>query len=201
MKSTDTLIAGKIKRAPRGTLFFPENFTECGSSGAVRLALHRLIKKGEIVRVAQGIYVLPKEDKLPGKILPTLDEIALTIAKRDRARVVPTGVQALNRLGLSTQVPMNVVYLTDGAARKIKVGKRSIHFKRATPKNLSAKGEISSLVIQALRAIGKDKVTEAEKEKVLNYLNKEKRNHLMHDMKLAPVWIAEIMKQALKPTR
>lgn len=198
MKSTDTLVGKKINRIPKGTLFFPENFTDCGSSGAVRLALHRLLKKGEIVRVAQGIYVLPKENKLFGKTLPGLDEIALAIAKRDRARVVPTGVQALNRLGLSTQVPMNVVYLTDGAARKIKVGKRSINFKRATPKNLIAKGEISSLVIQALRAIGKDNVTEEEKKIVLNYLKKEKRNLLLHDIKLAPVWIAEIMRQALK---
>ena len=201
MKSVDVSIENKINRSPRGTLFFPENFSDCGSSGAVRLAMHRLIKKGEIVRIAQGIYVLPKQDNLLGNILPPLDEIAIAIAKRDRARIVPTGVQALNRLGLSTQVPMNVVYLTDGAQRKIKVGKRSINFKKTTPKNLLAKGEISSLAIQALRAIGKEKVSDTEKEKVLNYLKKEDRNYLLHDIKLAPVWIAEIMKRALKSTQ
>ena len=91
MKSTDILILKKINRAPKGTLLFPEYFSDCGSSGAVRLALHRLVQKGEIVRMAQGIYVVPKDSELLGKVLPALNDIAFAIAKRDRARVVPTG--------------------------------------------------------------------------------------------------------------
>lgn len=75
--------------------------------------------------------------------------------------IVPTGVYAINRLGLSTQVPLNVVYLTDGAARKIKVGNRTITFRKTTPKNIAAVGEISRLAIQALRTIGKNNITEA----------------------------------------
>jgi hypothetical protein len=89
---------------------------------------------------------------------------------------------------------MNVVYLTDGAARKIKIGKRTITFIKTTPKNLTAVGEISSLVIQALRTIGKDNATEAEIKKIQQLLKKEKPTRLQHDIRLAPAWIREIMK-------
>ncbi len=121
----------------------------------------------------------------------------MAIAKRDKATIVPTGVYALNRLGLSTQVPLNIVYLTDGAARKVKIGKQIIKFKKTTPKNLLAKGPISSLVIQALRAIGKDKASQQELDKICELLKKEKLHYLQHDIKLAPVWIADILKHAL----
>ncbi len=106
-------------------------------------------------------------------------------------------MHAQNRLGLSTQVPTKVVYLTDGSPRLIKVGKRTILFKKTSPKNLSTKGQISSLVIQALKDIGNGLVTEEEEKKVINFLKKEDVNNLKNDIKLAPVWIAEIMKKAL----
>jgi len=87
--------------------------------------------------------------------------------------------------------------LTDGAARTIKVGKRTIKLKRTTPKNLLAKGDISGLVIQALREIGKDKATEIEMQKIIMLLKKEDKKKLLHDLELAPAWIKEIMKQAI----
>ena len=101
-------------------------------------------------------------------------------------------------LGLSTQVPLNVIYLTDGAARKIKIGNRTITFKKTTPKNLAAIGEIDKLLIQALRTIGKDNVTENEIEKIQQLLKKEKPAHLQHDIRLAPDWIRKIMLPVLK---
>ena len=111
---------------------------------------------------------------------------------------MPTGTLALNVLGLSTQVPMNVVYLSDGAARKIDLGRRKIVFKKSAPKNLAAIGKISSLVIQALKEIGKDKVTEKEIEIILKKLEQEDMYRLEHDIKLAPEWIRVIMRKALK---
>ena len=113
--------------------------------------------------------------------MPTAEEVAQGIAKRDKIKLVPTGTYALNALGLSTQVPMNLVFLTDGAARTIKVGKRTIKLKRTTPKNLLAKGEISALVIQALREIGKDKPTESEIQKIVTLLKKEDKKKLMRN--------------------
>ena len=111
---------------------------------------------------------------------------------------MPTSVYALNALGLSTQVPMNAVYLTDGAARKVKVGKRTILFKKATPKNLSATGAISSLVIQALKAIGNGKVDPHEEKRVLQLLKKESPLNIKHDFAMAPEWIRKTMKKALE---
>jgi hypothetical protein len=131
-------------------------------------------------------------------LIPTAEEVAEAIAKRDRIRTVPTGSFALNALGLSTQVPMNIVLLTDCSAREIRVGKRKIKFKKTTPKNLLAKGKISRLVIQALKEIGNGKVTEVEEKKIVDMLRKEDETVLRHDITLAPVWIQKIMKKALQ---
>ena len=176
---------------------FPEDFHTLGSSEAIRLALHRLEKEKQIVRVAQGIYVRPLISKYLGEVLPSAEDVANGIAKRDRIRIVPTGVYALNALGLSTQVPMKLVFLTDGAARVVKIGKRTIKFKKTTPKNLLAKGKISSLVIQALREIKINYVTKAEEKKIIDLLKKENPKDLLHDIKLAPVWIQKIMQKAI----
>jgi len=195
--SIEDKIVAQIAALPKGELLLPADFQELGSSEAVRLSLFRLEKKDFIVRVAQGIYVRPKESSLIGKLTPSAEEVAEAIAKRDRIRTVPTGSYALNALGLSTQVPMNIVLLTDGSPREIKVGKRTIKFKKITPKNLLAKGRISRLVIQALKEIGNGKITAEEEQKILGLLRKEEVNNLKHDIALAPVWIQKIMKKAL----
>ena len=104
---------------------------------------------------------------------------------------------ALNALGFSTQIPMNLVYLTDGSARTIKLGKRSIVLKKASPKNLAVIGNISGIVIQALKEIGKDNVTDKELETIINHLKNEEPYRLEHDIKLAPEWIRIIMRKAL----
>lgn len=197
MKSVESKIVEAIKKIPKGNLIFPEDFQELGTSEAVRLALHRLEKDTTITRVAQGIYVRPKSNKYIGKLIPTAEEVAEAIAKRDRIRTLPTGSYALNALGLSTQVPMKIVLLTDGSPREIKVGNRTIKFKKTTPKNLSAKGDISKLVIQALKEIGLNNQTEIEEARIIELLKKEKPQNVMHDSKLAPVWIQKIMRKAL----
>lgn len=197
MESIEIKVYKKISKIKRGTLLFPEDFHTLGSSEAIRLALHRLEKEKQIVRVAQGIYVRPLISKYLGEVLPSAEDVANGIAKRDRIRIVPTGVYALNALGLSTQVPMKLVFLTDGAARIIKIGKRTIKFKKTTPKNLLAKGKISSLVIQALREIKINYVTKAEEKKIIDLLKKENPKDLLHDIKLAPVWIQKIMQKAI----
>lgn len=197
MTSIEDKILQHIEAFPKGELFLPSDFSELGSSEAVRLSLFRLEKEGVITRVAQGIYVRPRESSLIGKLTPTAEEVAEAIAKRDKIRTTPTGSYALNALGLSTQVPMNIVLLTDGSPREIKVGKRKIKFKKTTPKNLMAKGKISRLVIQALKEIGNGKVTAVEEQKIMDVLKKENEKDLKHDIVLAPVWIQKIMRKAL----
>jgi hypothetical protein len=150
-----------------------------------------------LVRVAHGIYVRPKTSKLIGPLIPSAEEVAKAIVKRDHTRTVPSGSYALNALGLSTQVPMNIVLLTDGSPRKIKVGSRTILFKKTTPKNLIAEGKISRLVIQALKEIGNGKVTEIEERKIIDLLKSEDVSVLKKDILFAPVWIQKIMRKAL----
>ncbi len=197
MQSVEKKIEQSIKSKPRGTLVLPSDFSLYGTAKAVQKSLERLEDKGVLMRVAQGIYVRPKISQLIGPLTPSAEEVAEAIAKRDRIRTVPTGSYALNALGLSTQVPMNIVLLTDGSPREIRVGRRMIKFKRTTPKNLLAQGKISRLVIQVLKEIGHGKVTEEEEQKILTVLKKENEKELKHDISLAPVWIQKIMKKAL----
>lgn len=197
MQSIEKHIEKSIKSKSKGSLVLPSDYMQYGTAKAVQKSLERLEEKKVITRVAHGIYVRPKISKLIGALTPSAEEVAEAIAKRDRIRTVPTGSYALNALGLSTQVPMNIVLLTDGSPREIKVGKRTIKFKKTTPKNLLAKGKISRLVIQALKEIGNGKVTTEEEHKILDLLRKEDVKDLKHDIALAPVWIQKIMKKAL----
>jgi len=192
-KSVQNQIEKLITSQKNGKIFFPADFNAIANVESVKKTLLRLEQKGVLVRLAHGIYLYPKRDKILGLLYPSLDEVAQVIAKRDKARIIPTGVQALNKLGLSTQIPMKVVYLTDGSPRSIQVGKRSIKFKKTTPKSLSVKGEISGLVIQALREIGKDKVSADQIKRIKELLKKEKKELVKHDALLAPAWIRSIM--------
>lgn len=195
--SVQSKIKAKIKSKPKGSILFPSSFEALGNVETVKKALLRLEQKGFLRRLAHGIYLYPKKDKLLGELRPSIEEIAKAIAKRDRAKIIPTGIMALNQLGLSTQVPMKTVFLTNGAARSIKVGKRTIKFKRTTPKVLATKGETTSLIIQALKEIGKDNVTDEQLEKIKAYLKLEKSDVIEHDARLAPAWIAKIIKENL----
>ncbi len=159
--------------------------------------MKRLEDKGFLIRLAQGIYLYPKEHKLLGTLYPSLEEIAKAISKRDKARIIPTGIQALNQLGLSTQVPLNLVYLTDGTSRTISVGENTIKFKKASPKILAVKSETNILIMQALRQLGKHNIDDKTLEKINMILQKVDRESIVHDMKLAPVWISEIMQNSL----
>ncbi|GHT05526.1 hypothetical protein AGMMS49525_12930 [Bacteroidia bacterium] len=198
MQKIESQILAKIKKAKRGTLFFTNSFLNFGNAKTIQKALERLVNSGEIDRVATGIFTRPQISKKWGKISPKMEDIVAAIARRDKAKIVPTGSYALNRLGLSTQVPMNYVFLTDGAGRMVKVGNFTVKFKKTSPKNVSSVGEISTLVIQALRTIGKDFVTKEEILKIQEILKLEKPTKLEHDIRVAPAWIREIMKPALK---
>jgi hypothetical protein len=186
-----------LKSRQKGSVIFVSDFLDYGNSESVKKALLRLNEKETIVRLAHGIYLYPKVDKELGILFPSTEDIAIAIARRDKVRIIPTGVQALNKLGLSTQVPMKVVYLTDGGTRNIKVGKRTISFRNTSPKNLFMKGEISSLVIQALKTIGNSKLDDSTLLKIQDILKQEKKENIVNDAKLAPEWINKILIQTI----
>jgi hypothetical protein len=193
MESIETKIYRKIKRADRGRLFFVDMFLKFGNAKFVNKALDRLVQHGKLYRVAMGIYVLPVVSEYIGNVFPDIDTIAVAIAKRDKARILPAGSYAMYKLGITTQVPMNVVYYTDASARKIKIDNRTITLKKASSKNLAAIGEISKLVIQALRTIGKGNVTNDEIKHIQQILQNENPKHLQHDLLIAPVWIRTLL--------
>lgn len=196
--SIDDQIENRIGRAKEGAIFFADDFSDLGSQSAIHTTLHRLEKRKVLSRISHGIYAKPKVSELLNQeILPSVEEVAKAIAKRDRAKLLPSGSYALYVLGMSTQIPLKLVYYTDGKARTIKVGNRTIQFKRTTPKNLALKGEVGRLVVQAIRDIGRGKITPQEEETIINLLKKEDIKNLKHDIALAPQWIAEIMAKAL----
>jgi hypothetical protein len=197
MESTENKIEKNIKRQRRGKLLFAGDFALLGNTEAVFKALQRLHKSGLIMRVAHGIYYYPKKDMKYGNtpVPPTIDEIAYGIAKRDKIRIVPTGSYALNTLGLSTQVPANAVFITDGAPRRIAVGKgRGILFKHTSEaRSLAYKSRLLMLIVSALREIGEGKATLQQLEIIKSHLSKVSQKELNADIQLMPLWVRKIL--------
>ncbi len=191
-------IFDRIKKAKRGVVFFASDFAAYGNSKACNKALERLVKQEKIMRVGRGIYTIPRKSKFFGRVSPGIEEIAQGIARRNKARITPTGLFAENLLGLSTQVPMKIVYLTDGSPGKLMIDGTPLIFKKTSPKNLAAWGKLSGLVIQALKSIGKERITDDEIEKTINILKKENPKNLTNDIKLAPEWIRKIIRKAIE---
>jgi hypothetical protein len=192
-QSIDNKIIDHLKYRARGKIYFSDDFTSIASYESIRKSLSTLVKKGILVRLTQGIYLYPKVDPEFGILYPSVDDVCKAIAKRDKARIEPTGVFALHSLGLSTQIPINVVYLTDGIPRKINYGNRVIKFKKTAPKNLSMKGKVSSLVIAALKQLGKNGITQDTQQQIAKALKKETPENIKHDIKLAPEWISKLI--------
>jgi predicted transcriptional regulator of viral defense system len=198
-QSIENKIIDKIRNYRRGKIFFADDFALLGSADSIRQALQSLQKSGLLVRIATGIYVYPKINTyewLDEKyLLPTIDEIAHAIAKRDKSRIVPTGIHALNLLNLSTQVPANVVFLTDGAPRRIAVGNgKGILFKHTSEvRRLAFKSTLLMLINSALREIGEGKITPDELAIIKEKLNHITQKDIDRDIDLMPIWVREII--------
>lgn len=196
MQSIDDKIILSIKKCGRGKVYFTSDFVRYGESKSANKALERLVKSNEIIRIARGVYYYPKIDKKLGLgvLYPSLETIAEAIAKRDKAKIIPAGAYALNRIGLSTQVPMNIVYQTDGSPRKIKIGNgKGIRFIRTAPKNLAYKNELTLLIVLALKEITVEKVTDEQIAHIKKLLINEPKERVMQDSQLMPSWIRSII--------
>ena len=197
MDSIDDKIMSVVKEKGDGTIVFPADFSFFGQTPSVNKALERLVKNNVLIRLARGIYYYPKMDNSGlnlGILYPTLEDVAQNIAIRDHARIAPTGNYALNVLGLSTQVPMNVVYLTDGSPRKISIRDgRGIQFIHTAPKNLAFKCKLAMLITFALKEIGPDNVTMAQESKIKELLKHEAKEDVYQDFGLIPTWIKSII--------
>ena len=198
--SISKTIRERISDIETGKLFTISDFADLNNDRLVTRALSRLQNEEVIVRVATGIYMTPKKTKF-GILYPTIDQIAQKIAERDKAQIMPTGDTALNILGLSTQVPMNAVYITNGAKRKVKVGERNIIFKNVIQKNFQFKGKLLPLIIIALKELGEKQITEEIRIKITKLIvesNADERTTMMHDLYLSPMWIKELLLPIIK---
>jgi hypothetical protein len=193
-KNTDSQILSRIYGHGRGWVFTPIHFKDLGSRDAIASALKRYKQSGMIRQLARGLYDYPKTDLELGPLQPSTDDIATALAGRDAARMQPTGAYAANLLGLSTQVPMKVTYLTDSLSRTVQIGKRQITLKRTTPRNMATAGKVSGLVIQALRHLGQEHVDKQVIAQLDRVLDGQAKSQLMKDIRCAPAWIADIIR-------
>lgn len=194
MKFVADQIVKRIQNKGRSFVFSAKDFLDLGSRGAVDMALSTLARSGKIRRVLRGLYDYPKYSELLGKYLaPDFDQVAQAIARKTGTRIQPSGAVAANLLGLSTQVPAKVVYLTDGRSRTIRFGTQTIRFQQTSPKELMSNRKIA-MVVQALRFLGKESVTDDVVRKIRQILSPGDRRRLLKEAKYASTWIPEIVR-------
>ena len=163
------------------------------------MALHRLAKKGTLRRLARGLYDYPRVDPDLGPLSPTTSAVVKALKGRDNILMQPTGGYAANLLGLSDQVPMKIVFLTDGPARRVQLCKQVIMLKHTTPRVMATAGRVSGLVIQALRHIGQRHVDDSTVARLQKRLSGDDRKQLLRDIRYAPAWIAAILRRVAGP--
>lgn len=190
-------IRNKITRDKFGTVYFVSSFPQYDVEYVTKL-LAIFEKEGLISRVAKGVYVKARKTRF-GVLYPSAFELVTEIAKRDKAIIIPIGETAANRLGFSTQVPMNVCFLTTGSSRKLKLGGRTITLKHGAPKNFAFRGTLMRDLVQALRSIGEDNITlETEKQIAKLLAETPETDTIKQDLLLAPVWMRKIIERNIK---
>lgn len=186
----------RIEALPEDTVLFRSDFPEYHSE-FVGGTLAELTQEGLLVKLAQGIYAKPRRSRF-GFVLPSVDKIAQAIAARDNAEVLPSGMTALNVLGLSTQVPMKYSYLTTGSERTIKLENQEIRLKRGVPKNFCYKTKLIALLVQALKALKQQNVGQEEIQTIRSLISKEPdKTTLAKDVDMMPIWMKRIVKPML----
>jgi len=192
-ESVCQIIEKKVSRLKPGQVFLPSDFKDIGTSTAIRKALSRLVVSGQVDRMGKGIYVIPKIDKVFGKVLPSIEQLAETLAKKEHVKIKPTGQYALNKVGLSSQVPMRLVFLTTGNSKKIQIGKNAIIFKSTTAKKLSMTGELSSLLFLGLEELDLKKLSAKQKDRIMEILKQESTENLKYNLRLVPSKLSDFI--------
>jgi hypothetical protein len=185
-----------ITRGKYGSVYFASSFPGFSIEYVSKL-LAQFEKEGLIVRISKGIYLKARQTRF-GISYPPVDTIVKEIAKRDKAKVIPTGEAAANMLGFSEQVPMKTCFLTTGTYRTLQLGDRTVMLKNAAPKNFEYHNEVVNILVQALRSVGENNVTEEIKARIPNILKdvpKDKR--LDADLTLAPAWIRKVVNEMI----
>jgi len=197
--SVDSQVLQRIQSHGLGWVFTPADFADIGSRTAVATALKRHKAVGLIRLLGRGLYDTPSQHPVLGLLWPAIEDVAKALERKDGIRLQPSGVYAANLLGLSEQVPAKVVFLTDGATRSVKVGPTEISLKRTTPRNMAAAGQLSSLLIQALRSLGAAHITAQRIERLRQHLPATERAATLQDIALAPEWMHAHFREIARP--
>ena len=187
----------KYKNTKDKSLLFASDFSDYNQDYIGDL-LSIYTRVGKLVRLANGVYLKTTITKF-GPVYPSPTEIAEAIARRDHAQVLMSGLAAENYFGLSTQIPMKIVFLTSGSARKLNVGNTTIEFKRGVPKNFAFNDKTMATLCLALKSIGNGHVTDEQKTVLRNFLNDYIQEHdIKSDLKLMPQWIQKLLNELIK---
>lgn len=196
MQSINKKAISKIYGRGRGWAFSPNDFVEGFSRDQIENALSRLCREGKIRRVCRGIYDYPKfSELLQQELSPDFDQVAQAFARKFNWRIQPSGDAVLNLLGLSTQVPGRLVYLSDGPNRQYDIGNHTLEFKKSALKDVGFKYRESGLVVQALKALGQSRVDDAVIATLRKQLDETACKRVLKDTVTATGWVYEAIKR------
>ncbi|RDH87665.1 MAG: hypothetical protein DIZ78_03660 [endosymbiont of Escarpia spicata] len=195
----ETKIISRIYGRGRGWAFTKTDFVSEFGEANIHQALSSLTKAGKIRRVCRGVYEYPRYSELLDRQLsPDLDQVAHALARKFNWRIQPSGDAALNLLGLSTQVPGRWVYLSDGPGREYEIGNHSLVFKKSALKDVGFKYRESGLVVQALKALGRELVDQKVVECIRQQLESKACDRILRDTRSVTGWVYEAIKQICK---
>ncbi len=184
-----------INKSEYGTVFVSADFTDITDKKTVNVILERIASGGQLRRIIRGVYDKPLyNDFLDEYLVPSPDLVANALARNYGWSIVPCGDTALNLLGLSTQVPAAWTYVSDGPYKEYSFENTTLKFKRITNKEISKLSYKSALVVQALKALGKENVTDSVLLKLKNDLTADEKNKLLNEAKSVTSWIYEYIK-------
>lgn len=187
----------RIEAMPVDSVLFRSDFPEYHTEFVGR-TLTTLVNEGILVKQAQGICTKPRKSRL-GMILPSVEKVVQAIAVRDNEEVLPSGMTALNALGLSTKVPMNYTYLTTYSERMVNLANQQVVLKRGVPKNSYYETRLIALLVQALRAMKQENAGQEEMQALHSLITKEPdKESLAKDVDMMPAWMKRIIKPMFK---
>ena len=195
MQSVENKIVSRIYGSQKGWAFSKNDFMDLGGDDLIRKALSILEVKGTSRRVLRGLYDYPRFSKLLNEPMgPDIDQVAQALARKYGWRIQPSENTALNLLGLSTQVPAQAVYLSDGPGKTYEIGNRQLIFKRRALKESGFKRRESELVVQALKALGRDRIDSKLRGKLSEALPAGTWKKMVRDTKTAPAWVHDVIR-------
>jgi len=205
IKSIKSTILASIKNHPQGWVFTAYDFIHEFNRGEIDDSLSTLVEEGEIRRIIRGIYDYPRY----GEILninaePNIEQVANAIARKFSWKIYPNGAAVLRDLGLykytalAAQISERNIYLTDGPNKKYYVENHCIEFKHISLKETSFIYPNTCMLIQAIKAVGKDKITPDLLIALKNKFSYKEWKQIKTDAVNSTGWVYDIIKDLCK---